>query len=318
MTNATYFALTENTADYYDDSKRTYTHEDIQVTMEGHCQDLLDKEADLAVAHAESVKLRENLADLRKLLANKKEARAPKVKAVPKYISGAGANAKAQRRLQGAGKLEPFREGGCRCRTWGNGLGSQCHAKAKEDGVCATHAKKLASNDGLWTCGFYDAPRPTKWGEECGDFCLPVPGDRKAGNTIPWKMDDETFATAFANMNELDAGGRVELDLEVVDGEVALADIPAHEEIVAPDLAVIDDDDADTLELTGSSDEEEASVDEDEEYCREFCRCGGRWTIDPANEVTLEDKRCYPCSGIEMPESEEEEEEEENEDDQFY
>ena len=157
-------------------------------------------------------------------LANaKKTKKAPAVKTTPKYIVNAGANAKAQRRLQGAGKLEPFRQGGCRCRTWGNGLGSQCHAKAKTNGMCAQHGKKTALTNGLWTMGFYDTDRPTKWGEQCGDHCHPVPGDRKAGKDIPWKMDDATFATAFVNMNELDAGGHVELDLEVVSGEDEIA-----------------------------------------------------------------------------------------------
>lgn len=155
------------------------------------------------------------LAKKTKTKAPKKPKKAPAPKAVPKYISGAGANAKAQRRLQGAGKLEPFREGGCRCRTFGNGLGTQCHAKAKIDGMCATHHKKTEANNGLWTCGFYDTPRPSKWGEEqMGGICLPVPGDRKAGATIPWKMDDETYATAFANRNQLDTQGQVVLDIQ--------------------------------------------------------------------------------------------------------
>jgi len=149
-------------------------------------------------------------------LAKKTKTKAPKKpKAVPKYVSNAGANAKAQRRLQGAGKLEPFREGGCRCRVWGNGLGNQCHAKGKtEDGFCLAHSKKIAvAPDNQWCMGFYDTARPEKWGE-----CGVCPNDRKAGNTIPWKMDEETFTKAFSELNLLDKKGQVQLDLEDAEG----------------------------------------------------------------------------------------------------
>lgn len=150
----------------------------------------------------------------------KTKTKAPKKpKAVPKYVSEAGANAKAQRRLQGAGKLEPFREGGCRCRVWGNGLGNQCHAKGKtEDGFCLAHSKKIAiAPDNQWCMGFYDTARPEKWGE-----CGVCPKDRKAGNTISWKMDAETFTKAFSELNLLDKKGQVKLDLE--DAEASASD----------------------------------------------------------------------------------------------
>ncbi len=174
---------------------------------------------DWDVETKEQAILRE-LEELRSQVAKKtKTKKEKKPKAVPKYVSEAGANAKAQRRLQNAGKLEPFREGGCRCRTFGNGLGNQCHAKATIDGFCKTHHKKVVLNgNGLWTMGFYDELRPEIWGEEKDGLCHPVPGDRKEGNTIPWKMDAENFTKAFAELNRLDQAGRVELDLVEAEG----------------------------------------------------------------------------------------------------
>ncbi len=160
------------------------------------------------------------LEELRAKLAKKTKTKtAPKPKATPKYVAEAGANAKAQRRLQGAGKLEPFREGGCRCRTFNNGLGNQCHAKAKTDGFCAQHYKKVVANgNGLWTMGFYDTPRPEIWGEELDGVCHPVPKDRKAGNPVPWKMPKDVFDKAFAELNRLDQQGQVVLDIAPVEG----------------------------------------------------------------------------------------------------
>ena len=155
-------------------------------------------------------------------LSKKKPKKEKKPKAppkVPKYVAEAGANHKAQRRLQSAGKLEPFRSGGCRCRTFGNGLGSQCHAKATQEGFCKTHYRKVVEDgNGLWTMGFYDTPRPEHWGEELDGVCHPVPNDRKKGNPIPWKMDKETLTKALAELTRLDQAGKVELDLVEAEG----------------------------------------------------------------------------------------------------
>jgi len=170
----------------------------------------------LASAEAEKQELLKNLEAMRQLIGENK-TKTKKPKAVPKYVSQAGANAKAQRRLQEAGKLEPFREGGCRCRTYGNGLGKQCNAKAGTDGFCKTHYRKVVQEgNGLWTMGFYDCPRPQVWGEvdELSGLCHPVPGDRKKDTTIPWKMEQEAFDKAFADLNQLDRAGNVELELK--------------------------------------------------------------------------------------------------------
>ena len=203
----------------------------------------------LASAEAEKAELIKNLQALRDLMkTTNDQEKTKKPKAVPKYVANAGANAKAQRRLQNAGKLEPFRSGGCRCRTWGNGLGSQCHARAVADGFCKSHHKKvMVEGNGLWTMGFYDQPRPTKWGEELDGFCHPVPGDRKAGTSIPWKMDDEAFAQAFAELNQLDRAGRVELELQDAEGSSG------------SDVEV--EDDASTLAFPEDEAEERAEVE---------------------------------------------------------
>lgn len=183
---------------------------------EALCSKADDMNLLLATAEAEKRELLQNLAAMRQLIGDTK-TKTKKPKAVPKYVSEAGANAKAQRRLQEAGKLEPFREGGCRCRTWGNGLGKQCNAKAGTDGFCKTHYRKVVQEgNGLWTMGFYDQPRPNTWGEvdELSGLCHPVPGDRKKDTTIPWKMEQEAFDKAFADLNQLDRAGNVELELK--------------------------------------------------------------------------------------------------------
>jgi len=230
----------------------TFTEADIRVSMENANQEVLDANLALAQAQAETEQLHKNLADMRALLSTSK-TKTKKPKAVPKYVSNAGANAKAQRRLQGAGKLEPFRAGGCRCRTWGNGLGSQCHAKAKTDGFCKSHYEKvMVQGNGLWTMGFYDETRPEVWGEENAEgLCHPVPGDRKAGKPMPWKMDAETFAQAFADLNRLDQAGRVELELVEAEGSTDSGS--------GSDMEV--EDDGDTLPFPEDEAEERAEVE---------------------------------------------------------
>jgi hypothetical protein len=207
----------------------------------------------LATADAEKQQLLTNLQALRDLMktTNNAEEKKKKTKATPKYVANAGANAKAQRRLQNAGKLEPFRSGGCRCRTFNNGLGNQCHARASTDGFCKSHYKKVVvEGNGLWTMGFYDQPRPKIWGEELDGLCHPVPGDRKKGTSIPWKMDEETFAQAFADLNRLDQAGKVELELQ--DAETSSGS----------DVEV--EDDTDTLPFPAEEAEERAEVVEQE------------------------------------------------------
>lgn len=234
--------------------------------------------------------LRAENAKLSKTKKTKKEKKPKAPPKVPKYVSEAGANHKAQRRLQGAGKLEPFRSGGCRCRTWGNGLGSQCHAKATTDeGFCKTHYRKVVEDgNGLWTMGFYDTPRPEVWGEELDGVCHPVPNDRKKGNTIPWKMDKDTFTKAFTELNRLDQAGRVELDLVEAEGSDSGSNNPTPEqseeeqevveevveqpvevqqqaEVETPQPPEFDDSnsDADTLDLPDGSSSENGSYYDD-------------------------------------------------------
>ena len=252
---------------HWDTPPTTFRHEDIQHTMEQYHSNLAD-------AKDVEVKLLADLASVRKMLADKtavsKKTTATKVKAVPKYITQAGANAKAQRRLQGAGKLEPFRSGGCRCRVWGNGLGNQCHAKAKIDGFCASHAKKIALDpEDQWTMGFYDTDRPTKWGE-----CGALPKDRKAGGVIAWKMDDETFATAFANQSELDQAGEVVLDIEAPEGSDTASDISNAETMVLTDESEEDTRDTEPFAPVEPTEddpiEEEPTEDEQDESEGEY------------------------------------------------
>ena len=186
----------------------------------------------LATADAEKQQLITNLQALRDLMKTTNDQERPKKsKSVPKYVANAGANAKAQRRLQNAGKLEPFRSGGCRCRTFNNGLGNQCHARASTDGFCKSHYKKVVvEGNGLWTMGFYDQPRPKIWGEELDGLCHPVPGDRKKGTSIPWKMDEETFAQAFADLNRLDQAGKVELELQDAEETSSGSDVEVEDD----------------------------------------------------------------------------------------
>jgi hypothetical protein len=230
----------------------TFTYEDVRVSMENANQEVMEANLALACAEAETAQLHKNLADLRELMkTSKTKTTTKKPKGVPKYVSQQGANAKAQRRLQGAGKLEPFRLGGCRCRVWAFGLGNQCHAKGAYDGFCKTHhSKVIAEGNGLWATGFYDEVRPEVWGEKNAEgLCHPVPGDRKAGTAMPWKMDTETFAQAFADLNRLDQVGRVELDLVAPEGSSSGSDVEVES-------------DGDTLPFPEDEAEERAEVEQ--------------------------------------------------------
>jgi hypothetical protein len=108
------------------------------------------------------------------------------------FSRGGNPNLNAQERSQKAGNLEPFRQGGCRCRTWGYRLGTQCTRKDLGDGLCKMHAKKINSNGG-WHLGCYDEPRPEKW----GDVSEYVPKWEKKGGNIAWTMTPEAYGIAF-------------------------------------------------------------------------------------------------------------------------
>jgi hypothetical protein len=104
--------------------------------------------------------------------------------------------------LQEEGKLEPFHQGDCRCRTF-NGttggrpraLGTQCRHRGVVDGkFCKMHANAMEKKGG-WHLGFYDEARPETWGQS--DVCEYVPAWEKRGNKIRWFMDAEIYATAF-------------------------------------------------------------------------------------------------------------------------
>ena len=101
-------------------------------------------------------------------------------------------------------KLKPFFSNLCRCRThgysplkkgklWANG--PQCTKTAGDDGLCNMHRKKIAASrlrgagDG-WKFGFYDEPRPERWGDVPGDIGCAI-----AGRKIPWKLSAEEYET---------------------------------------------------------------------------------------------------------------------------
>ena len=103
---------------------------------------------------------------------------------------GGNPNLNAQELLQKAGNLEPFRQGSCRCRTWGKRLGTQCTRKDLGDGFCKLHSKKVEDGDGVWQLGFYDEERPEVLGPT-------APKWEKKGRPVAWSMDEEAYGIAF-------------------------------------------------------------------------------------------------------------------------
>ena len=89
-------------------------------------------------------------------------------------------------------RLPAFQPGKCRCRTGGlnkkagisNFVGTQCHFTAGENGICSQH--KLDHK-----FGFYDEPRPTRWGFTYDGRHIPLPAseEKKRGKPIPWKKN---------------------------------------------------------------------------------------------------------------------------------
>ena len=137
--------------------------------------------------------LQDKVAELEKAPPQKVKKERKKKTQEEKQNSG-GANANAQSRLQKDGKLEPFREGGCRCRTWGDRMGTQCSNKNVVGGFCKMHNGKIEKNSG-WHLGFYDEERPETWGsaKDC-DF---VPKWEKRDGKIGWSMGAEEYKVAF-------------------------------------------------------------------------------------------------------------------------
>ncbi len=88
--------------------------------------------------------------------------------------------------------LPVFRSDKCRCRVWGRNqkegipaaVGSQCKRNAGVNGLCTQH-----SDPNKQHFGFYDEPRPTRWGISHDNRSLSVPSDRNLGKKIPWKKN---------------------------------------------------------------------------------------------------------------------------------
>jgi len=89
-------------------------------------------------------------------------------------------------------RLPAFQPGKCRCRTGGlnkkekmpNFVGTQCRFTAGENGLCSQH-----NPDHKF--GFYDEPRPTRWGFTHDGRRIPLPAseENKRGKPIPWKKN---------------------------------------------------------------------------------------------------------------------------------
>ena len=128
-----------------------------------------------------------------KVKAHKEKIVKEKKVAKPKKNSG-GANAHVNALAQKEGKLIPFRMGGCACRVWGNGNGTQCSRAAMDGRYCAMHLKKIEENDG-WFIGDYDVLRPENWSESVGRT-----GKSQAKSQFKgcvWKMPASLYIPAF-------------------------------------------------------------------------------------------------------------------------
>ena len=84
----------------------------------------------------------------------------------------------------------------CRCRIWNNGLGTQCTQKARgSHRVCSRHMniiEEYGGDGGSYTYGFYDEPRPEKWGDGCDEsFTGPSWFQKEKGKRIAWKKTRE-------------------------------------------------------------------------------------------------------------------------------
>jgi hypothetical protein len=115
-----------------------------------------------------------------------------KPKSVSEKKNGGGANLNNQEKLQKAGSLAPFRDGGCRCRTWGARMGTQCSRTDTGNGFCEMHTKRMEKDNG-WKLGFYDEVRPQVWGENGAGLAK----HEKKGNKIGWSMPQDIFLEAF-------------------------------------------------------------------------------------------------------------------------
>jgi len=252
----------------WDTPPTTFTHDDLRSTMEQHNFDLNDLNSKVVELEKQ---LRSALAD-----AETAKKKSPKKKSPPKKKE-LGANLTKEKVLQDAGTLAPFREGGCRCRTWGEQLGSQCGNKAKDgyNGMCMMHGKKVQAN-GSWHLGFYDEHRPEIWGEDYTTGAkLMVPKHEKAGGKIAWTMEQDKYDLAFGVAPVPPAEDPPSPVVAPVPAEIEVAPVgmepePEVEEPVPEEVAPVEEDDNAS---TGTLDLELEDVS-----CFE-CKTAGQWGI---------------------------------------
>ena len=203
LTNTQYFGITTDTLSLYKHKEEEVPAPDFisrdeadrmkeQVKMEMMVK-LDDQYNDLS---NQIEALHEELEEVRGL-AKKKVSAPRKPKEQHEKKNSGGANHSLQATLQKDGKLAPFREGGCKCRTWGDRMGTQCSNVAKEDGMCKMHFNKV-EKQGSWQLGFYNEPRPEVWGMGHDGVEINFPNHEKEGGKIGWRMSEEVFKVAFA------------------------------------------------------------------------------------------------------------------------
>lgn len=179
----------------------------------------------------------------------------------PPKVKELGANLSKEKVLQESGNLAPFREGGCRCRTWGERYGSQCGNKAKDAGMCLMHGKKVVAQ-GSWQLGFYDEHRPEVWAEDYNTKeTIAIPKHEKAGSKINWAMSPEDYNKAFGvivedPVSDADTIGfsdeEEDLEIEEDEEEVVVTPRPPAEDPVR--------------ELADEDPQSDDFEDEDEQY----------------------------------------------------
>jgi hypothetical protein len=139
--------------------------------------------------------------------------------------SGTGANYKANELAQEQGTLVAFREHGCKCRVWGDRIGTQCSRKATIGDMCKSHNTKFEECGG-WKLGFYDEPRPEKWGDVPGT--LANHQQKSLGKPVGWKMPEMEYKKLWEKQEELQD------DVSVAsDKTLAFGDYPEVENVIA-------------------------------------------------------------------------------------
>jgi len=185
-------------------------------------------------------KLQKQLADLS--VKEPKEKKVRVKKAQNQKANSGGANANLQATLQKEGNLAPFREGGCKCRTWGDRLGTQCSNKdvvgghPGSPGFCKMHSKKIDTNGG-WHLGFYDELRPENWGD-ASDY---VPKWEKRNSKIGWSMDEDTYAEAFDRCIAIPLAN---VDEDAVSKTASLPSVDEDASVKSESDLSVDDDDS--------------------------------------------------------------------------